>query len=420
MDPRPNVLWIITDDQTRKSLKAMPHTLRLVAEPGVLFRNGYAAVPWCGPARASMMTSRYPHNHHCFTNNTLPKFLEQGLDQDTVATRMKAAGYVNAYFGKYMNAHGSRPEYVAPGWDRWVVRFDPDRTPYNIDGRVVDVADDRRVSDAFAGRRLARFFRRHVHTPWFAVFAPTTPHNPYTPSQRHRHDYDDVVWDPPSLNEPNMGDKPEWMRSLEPKDRKRMQRAWRGMLEELRDLDDQIRGLVQTLRDTGQLDNTVIMLVSDNGYMLGEHRLFRKEQPYEESAGVPFIVRGPGFEPGVSRALVSQVDLMPTTLQVAGLDPDEGRDLDGRSLLPHLRSGDWSGWRRRLLVENPNLGWAMLREGQLSFIHQYERGGLELYDLAADPYQMRSLHRTVDTSDHLERLQALRTAAGRPLRALEG
>ena len=419
MDPRPNVLWIITDDQTRKSLIAMPHSRRLIAEPGVLFRNGYTAVPWCGPARASMVTSRYPHNHHCFTNNTLPKFLEQGLDQDTVATRMKDAGYVNAYFGKYMNAHGSRPEYVAPGWDRWVVRFDPDSTPYNIDGRVVDVADDRRVSDAFAGRRLDRFFRRHVEAPWFAVFAPTTPHNPYTPSRAHRHDYDDVVWDPPSLNEPNMGDKPAWMRSLEPKDRERMQRAWRGMLEELRDLDDQIRGLVRTLRETGQLDNTVIMLVSDNGYMLGEHRLFRKEQPYEESAGVPFIVRGPGFVPGVSRALVSQVDLMPTTLQLAGLDPDAGRDLDGRSLLPHLSSGDWSGWRRRLLVENPNLGWAMLREGQMSFIHQYERGSQELYDLADDPYQMRSLHRQVDTGDYLERLEALRAASGRGLRALE-
>jgi arylsulfatase A-like enzyme len=116
---------------------------------------------------------------------------------------------------------------------------------------------------------------------------------------------------------------------------------------------------------------------------------------------------------------VSQVDLMPTTLQVAGLDPDDGRDLDGRSLLPQLLSGDWSGWRRRLLVENPNLGWAMLREGQMSFIHQYERGDLELYDLADDPYQLRSLHRTIDTGDHLARLLALRTAAGRPLRALE-
>jgi N-acetylglucosamine-6-sulfatase len=176
---------------------------------------------------------------------------------------------------------------------------------------------------------------------------------------------------------------------------------------------------VRTLRSTGQLDNTVMMLVSDNGYMLGEHRLFRKEQPYEESAGIPFVVRGPGFEPGVSNALVSQVDLMPTTLQLAGLDPDAGRTLDGRSMLPNLQSGNWSDWRRRLLVENPNLGWALLRQGRHTFIHQYERGGRELYDLGDDPFQMRSLHRQVDTSDHLERLTALRNAAGLQLRALE-
>jgi len=198
-----------------------------------------------------------------------------------------------------------------------------------------------------------------------------------------------------------------------------MRRVWEGKLEELRDLDDQIRRLVRALRRTGQLDNTVIMLVSDNGYMLGEHRLFMKEQPYEESAGVPFIVRGPGFVSGAPGALVSQVDLMPTTLDLAGLDPDDGRALDGRSLLPGLRSGDWSGWRRRLLVENPHLGWALLRERSLAFIHQYERGGRELYDLAADPYQMRSLDRTVDTGEHLEALTALREAAGTRLRRLE-
>ena len=420
MESRPNVLWIITDDQTRKSLRVMPHTKRLLVEPGVLFRNGYTAVPWCGPARASMATSMYAHNHHCLTNFTLPVFVQQGLDRDTVATRMQAAGYVNGYFGKYMNAHGSRPEYVAPGWDRWVVRFDPDSTPYNINGRLVDVADNRRASDAYAGRRILKFVRRHADRgPWFAVFAPTSPHGPYTPSKRHRHDFDDVVWDPPSLNEGNLDDKPVWMRSLDPQDRERMRTVWEGKLEELRDLDDQIRKLVKVLRTTGQLDNTVILFVSDNGYMLGEHRLFRKEQPYEESAGVPFIARGPGFVPGVSDALVSQVDLMPTTLEAAGLEPDAGRALDGRSLLPHLRSGDWSSWRRRLLVENPNLGWALLREGQRAFIHQYQRGGRELYDLADDPYQMRSLHRQVDTDRYLETTNALRDAAGRQLRALE-
>lgn len=388
-------------------------------EPGVRFRNGYTAVPWCGPARASMQTSTYAHNHQCHTNYTLPVFVRQGLEQDTVATRMKAAGYLNAYFGKYMNAHGSMPEYVAPGWDRWVVRFDPDSTPYNIDGRVVEVADDRRVSDAFAGERIVEFVRRQAAQPWFAVFAPTSPHGPFTPSRRHRHDYDDVGWDPPALNERDMGDKPAWMRSLEPQDPDKMRQVWEGKLEELRDLDDQVRDIVRALRDTDQLDNTVIMLVSDNGYMLGEHRLFRKEHPYEESAGVPFIARGPGFRPGVSDALVSQVDLMPTTLAVAGLDPDEGRPLEGRSMLAPLRSGDWSGWRRRLLVENPHLGWAMLREDTMAFIHRYGPGGRELYDLEADPHQMRSLHREVDTGAYLDALTALRTASGSELRALE-
>lgn len=419
MNSRPNVLWIITDDQPRRSLKTMPHTMRLLVEPGARFRNAYAAMPWCGPARASMMTSMYPHNHHCFTNNTLPKFVDQGLDQDTVATRMKAAGYRLGYFGKYMNAHRSRPEYVAPGWDRWVVRITAKQLPYNVDGRVVDVADTRQASDAYAGRRAAEFLRTNTQQPWFVVFAPTAPHSPYTPSRRHRHDFDDVSWDPPSLNENNLGDKPEWMRSLEPQDRDRMRRHWEGKLEELRDLDDQIRELVRALRETDQLGNTVIMLVSDNGFMLGEHRLFRKEHPYEESASIPFVVRGPGFTSKRMDALVSQVDLMPTTLELAGLDPDEGRELDGRSMLPHLRSGDFSGWRRRLLCENPNLGWALLREGRMAFIRQYERGGRELYDLEDDPYQLRSLHKKVDTDPYLQRLNALRGAAGRELRALE-
>jgi N-acetylglucosamine-6-sulfatase len=223
-----------------------------------------------------------------------------------------------------------------------------------------------------------------------------------------------VSWNPPALK-----DKPRWMRSLEPQDPDRMRSHWEGKLEELRDLDDQIRELVRAVRATDQLDNTVIMLVSDNGYMLGEHRLFRKEHPYEESAGIPFVVRGPGFEPGRRDGLVSQVDLMPTTLELAGLEPDGARALDGRSMLPHLRSGDWSGWRRRLLCENPHLGWALLREGRIAFIRHYERGGRELYDLEDDPHQMRSLHRTVDTDPYLTSLNALRDAAGLTLRALE-
>ncbi len=169
-----------------------------------------------------------------------------------------------------------------------------------------------------------------------------------------------------------MSDKAAFLRSHSPQDQHKMRRIWEGKLEELRDVDDELRDLMGLLADTGQLDNTVIMMVSDNGYLLGEHRLFQKKQPYEESTGIPFVVRGPGFAAGTSpKALVSQVDLMPTTLAAAGLDPDAHRALDGRSMLENLRSGDWSNWRRRLLSEDPKAGWAQLREGDLAYIDYY-------------------------------------------------
>jgi arylsulfatase A-like enzyme len=112
------------------------------------------------------------------------------------------------------------------------------------------------------------------------------------------------------------------------------------------------------------------------------------------------------------------VDLMPTTLDIAGLDPDAGRELSGRSMLRPLRTGDWSRWRRRLLVENTNLGWAMLRQGSTAYIEHHEAGEWELYDLATDPHQLTS-RGDADVTDLAARLAPLREARGRRLRALE-
>jgi arylsulfatase A-like enzyme len=197
-----------------------------------------------------------------------------------------------------------------------------------------------------------------------------------------------------------------------------MRRALEGKLEELQDLDDQIGKILDVLKQTGQLRRTWIFLVSDNGYLLGEHRLFRKEQPYEESSGIPFAVRGPHVRPAVVDALVSQVDLMPTTLDIAGLDPDAGRDLDGRSLLAPLTTGRWAGWRKRLLVENPHMGWAMLREGSAAYIEHDRTDEWELYDLKRDPHQ-RASRKHADVRGLAERLDRLRHASGITLRTFE-
>ena len=112
-------------------------TSRRLVRKGVRFRRGYAAMPLCGPARASILTSLYVHDHGCDTNLTHPRFVARGLDRDTVATRMHAAGYDTGYFGKYMNGHGQQPSYVAPGWDRWVtvVMARPRSTSTAMSGR---------------------------------------------------------------------------------------------------------------------------------------------------------------------------------------------------------------------------------------------------------------------------------------------
>ena len=109
---------------------------------------------------------------------------------------------------------------------------------------------------------------------------------------------------------------------------------------------------------------------------------------------------------------------MPTTLDVAGLDPDAGRDLDGRSMLEPLRSGDWSGWRRRLLVENTNLDWSMLREGSTAYIEHHDSAEWELYDLDRDPHQLTSL-RDADVAELARTTGQLFGSQGRALRALE-
>ena len=412
-----NVLWIISDDQTRSSLPTMDTTWKRLVEKGVRFRRGYTAMPLCGPARASMLTSRYPHDHRCDTNRTHQRFVALGHDRDTVATRIRGAGYGTGYFGKYMNGLVTDPGYVAPGWGRWVATIGLEGQ-VSVDGELRDVGPQK-AADDFAADRLRRFVERHRDAgPWFAVWAPSTPHSPYTPSREHRHDFDDVRWDPPAFNEADMSDKPTWLRNLPLKDRARMQAALEGKLEELQDLDDQMGLLLDLLWRTDQLDRTWIFFVSDNGFLLGEHRLSAKEQPYEESAGVPYVVRGPGVEPGVRDALVSQVDLMPTTLEIAGLDPDAGRELSGRSMLGPLRTGDWSTWRHRLLVENTFLDWAMLRQGPTAYIEHHERDEWELYDLATDPHQLVS-RRDADVTQLSARVTQMRSARGRALRALE-
>jgi N-acetylglucosamine-6-sulfatase len=241
----------------------------------------------------------------------------------------------------------------------------------------------------------------------------------------------------PSINEADMSDKPTWMRNLPLADTAAIQQEYEGKLEELADLDSKgMRPILEALEATGQLANTVIFFTSDNGYLHGEHRLRKKDRPYWESSEVPFFVKGPGVRSATTRnTLVNHTDLMPTTCQIAGV-PLASLGVDGRSMVPYLGAGSFSGWRKRMLItgsndvgpqqnpggsNEPSGRWWLLREGQQVFILR-ENGTKELYSMGTDPYQERSKTRTADPAliaRFTTSVKDMRVASGEKRRQLE-
>jgi arylsulfatase A-like enzyme len=179
--------------------------------------------------------------------------------------------------------------------------------------------------------------------------------------------------------------------------------GYRGKLKELQEVDDMVKRLIHTLADTGQLSNTYIFFLTDNGYLLGEHGLHRKNIPYEEASRTPFIVRGPNIRSGFkSSVMVSHTDLPPTLLDLAGVT---WSDLDGRSLVPVFLAGGErpSGWRDEVFVEDLQRGWKMLRTPEWAYV-EWDDGEKELYDMYTDRYQLNSLHARADKADLIARL----------------
>ena len=428
-----NVLWIVDDDHPPYMMEPMPFTRKFIRDIGINFEEGHADVPLCGPARVSLLTGLSVNTHGVDVNATWDKFLASplGLNHRTIATLLQTAGYATGHFGKYINGH-SRDITVPPGWNRWVETIgDGKEEPWvNEDGAVLMLEGSPSI---YAAKACAEFIGMASGQNWFAQYCPTIPHRPYTPSPDYEHMYDGDRREVPSTNEDNTGGKPHWMRQLPAATGH--QSEFEGKKEELRELDQRgIKEIYQTLEATGQLENTVIFFVSDNGYHHAEHRLMRKDRPYWESAQVPFFVKGPGVvSGGLSQSFVNHLDLFPTTLELAGVEAPEH---DGRSLVPLFSSGMSRNWRKRMLVSGsaasgpePNPGgarepsgqWWLLREGQRAFILR-ENGHRELYWMESDPYQMRSKAETADQAmvqQMEDYVVAIRSASGDERRRLE-
>jgi len=424
-DP-PNLVLVLTDDLDVETTNELPRIFDLVAAQGMRFTRAYVSMPVCGPARASLLTGRFPHNHGVVDNHPpyggFPAFRRH--EDSTIATWLHAAGYRTSLVGKYINDYPMDvpPEYIPPGWDDWYGHLSAFEDGRFFNYWVNDNGIVRRHASTPADysadvetEHAVRFIRESVGRPepLFLYLAPEAPHVPANYAARHGSEFRySVAPRVPSFNESDVRDKPAQVRRrplLTDAEVDRLDRIQRWRLRSMRAVEDMVDAVIQALAETDRLENTYLIFTSDNGLLMGQHRLpHKKRVVYEESIRIPLMVRGPGVR-GTSDEPVMLMDLAPTLLELAGVPIPE--DVDGRSLVPLLR-GQQVPWRADVLVEINNT--LALRTPDWLYA-ELATDELELYDMLADPYQLESLHKDADPAflEQLsERIQVLLACRG--------
>jgi arylsulfatase A-like enzyme len=400
---RPNIVLIMTDDQIPVELRWMPHTRALLGDAGVTFTDALAPNPVCAPSRATLLTGQYSHNTGIRGNHFKQRLLHRSR---LLPTWLHAVGYRTGFTGKYVNRYraSGRGE---PGWDSFSeVRHgahyygytmsnngDPVRYPdVHVDDTVA--ADTTALINRFAGDRPFFIWSSYPAPHGACVPGRSCSHAP-VPAVRHAGLYAGVVAPQlakPSFNEADMSDKPRPIRGHRKVDAATVQHIFTERIRSLASVDEGVASTVAALRDAGELDDTLIVFTSDNGFQLGEHRYVGKVLAYEESVGVPLLMRGPGVPRGRVRGrTVTMADLAPTLAAAAGARPKPR--VDGRNLGPYLRTGRLRPFTAVLESGSGN-NWfyRAVRTERYTFV-RWRHGQRELYDRRADHYQLRNVAR---------------------------
>ena len=444
---RPNIVLFMTDEQRGDCLGIDGHPvlqtpyLDELATGGVRFRRAYSACPVCVPARRTLMTGRKPASHGVLMN-------EVGwLDGPTLPGELSRAGYQTHLVGK-LHLFPRRKLY---GFDSATWADSPRGVPASDDyqlflaregargwnpglahgahqngwvARPWHLSEHLHFTNWCADQALEFLHRRDPTVPFFLKVSFYPPHQPCTPPQPYWDRY--MAMD---LPEPVVGD---WARVFDGPMRGLSVTSWRTALEpelirqyragyygSINHIDDQIGRVLSTLPP-----DTVVVFVSDHGEMLGDHQWIRKRNGFEGSARIPFLLRLPpdprwsSTRGQVREELVELMDLMPTLLDVAGVEiPDS---VEGRSLLPLVTGADTS-WRSVLhgecaIVPTLDSGMQYMTDGKRKYIWYPGTGQAHYFDIANDPDEMRNLAASPSHRAEIETWQGrlAEELAGRP------
>ncbi len=418
---RPDVLIVMADQMVPSALPCYGNpvtqapAMSWLAESGVVFDAAYTASPLCAPARASFMTGLLPSRSRVYDNAA-----EFSSQIPTFAHYLRAAGYRTVLSGKMHfcgpdQLHGFEERLTTdiypadygwtPDWDR------PHERPrwYHDMASVIQAGPCVRSNQldfddevAFAAERsLFGHIRSGDERPFCYVVSFSHPHDPFAIPRKWWDIYRDE-----DVPMPRIGYEAALLHPHEKRLREvcamdgvtvtadHVRAARRAYYGAISYVDDHIAALLDLLRETGRLDDTLVIVTSDHGEMLGERGAWYKMSFYEGAARVPLIVRAPAlFPPGRVAAAVSTMDLLPTLVDLANDGDTSGivGPLDGRSLTPHLSGHpDHDEVVAEYLAEGAIAPIVMIRRGPHKFIHSPADPD-QLFDLASDPNERANL-----------------------------
>ncbi len=446
-EQRPNVVVVMSDDQTVESMRAMGNVNSRLAQFGTTFANSFVNFPLCCPSRATFLTGQYAHNHGTLGNGPPQGGFEKFNAEhggNTLPGWLQADGYYTVEIGKYLNGYGNEAtETVVPeGWTEWYGAVEGVQNVYdyalNENGTLVQYGDaiEDFKQDVITRRAVEVINRRApAAQPFFLNVNYTAPHsggpnpNPNPPGNcqgtakpapRHATAFNgEPLPQPPNFNEQDVSDKPPDIQNLDPINANQsadIARHYRCRMESVLSVDEGVSSIIDSLKAQHELGDTLFVYTSDNGFFHGEHRVKNgKMRHYESSSRVPLVIRGPGVPEGKTvRELAVNADLAKTVLNATGTSP--GLNLDGRSLIG-LAEEPKSEIGREILIETSS--YSAIRNARFKYVEHtagVDAGATELYDLEADPFELQSQHANPAfaplKAQLAARLAALRDCAG--------
>ena len=428
-----NIVFILTDDHRYDYMGFHPKSpeflktpgLDRMAKEGAHIANAFVTTSLCSPSRASILTGQYAFRHGAIDNSN-------PLKPGTIffPEQLQEAGYETAFFGKWHI--GESHDDPKPGFDRWVsfrgqgVYYDPtlniDGEQQNVKGYITDLLTDYALDWLEDDRDKAK--------PFFVYLSHKAVHAEFEPAERHEGRYAESKLEiPHSMKniEQNYQGKPNWV--------KEQRYSWHGVdymyhhqpnhpgsveeisirySESLMAVDESVNLVLDYLKEHGLAENTLVVYMGDNGFMLGEHGLIDKRQAYEESMRVPMLAWAPGFiDPGTTiTENILNIDITPTFLDIADTQMPDNWKVDGQSFLPILAGEHPENWRKEFIYQYfwehafPQTPTTYaIRSSRYKYIYYHGVWDKnEFYDLETDA---REMHNLINAPEHQQRIKEM-------------